>query len=564
MVPRPKVSIIIACKNNAAAAKACLQSVADQTYPNIELIVVDNFSTDGTRDIARKYTDKIYQLGPERSTQFNYGFTKSTGELIYRIGMEFVLEPDLVEKAVAKIHQGYDALAIHNRSIGDSIWAKVRYLERESYKNDNSIVAVRFMKREVFASVGGFDESLVAGEDFDLHNRIVAAGYKWDHLDATETHIGEPKTIKDVWDKFYYYGRTIRRYQTKSGARGKQQLGFFRPSFKKFQRDLIKTPKLFVAFWFYMVVKYAAGAAGVLRGAPSSLHTTTTTLTPKESSVNSAARPLVSVIVPTKNSAKFLGACLESIRSQTYPHIELIVVDNHSTDTTLAIAKRFTEHVFTHGPERSAQRNHGVNQAKGTYVTIIDSDMELTPKVIESCVEAAAANPKATGIIIPESSFGQGFWAQCKALERSYYVGNDNIEGARFVPKSVYEQAGGFDTTLIAGEDWDFSARVRQLGSIARTTAFIRHNEGHPKLITILKKRYYYAQHARAYLAKNPQSKMLSSVGPLARYALFFSRPVVLFRHPIVGLGLLFMKTAEYMAGAIGYLGSRGNISRPG
>ena len=67
-----------------------------------------------------------------------------------------------------------------------------------------------------------------------------------------------------------------------------------------------------------------------------------------------------------------------------------------------------------------------------------------------------------------------------------------------------------------------------------------------------------------AYLAKNPQSKMLSSVGPLARYVLFFSRPVVLFRRPIVGLGLLFMKTAEYMAGAIGYLGSRGSISRQG
>jgi glycosyltransferase involved in cell wall biosynthesis len=43
-------------------------------------------------------------------------------------------------------------------------------------------------------------------------------------------------------------------------------------------------------------------------------------------------QPLVSVIVPTKNSSQFLEACLQSIKEQTYPHIELIVVDNNSTD----------------------------------------------------------------------------------------------------------------------------------------------------------------------------------------------------------------------------------------
>lgn len=260
----PLISIIIACKNNSEYIEKCLESVKNQTYKNWELIIVDNYSTDGTFDIAKKYTNKVFQIGPERSTQFNFGFSKSSGELIYRIGAEFLLDSDVLEKCLKKIEKGYDALAIHNRSIGNSIWARVRYLERESYRNDKDIVAVRFMKREVFKNVGMFDETMVAGEDFDLHNRIVRAGYKWCHVDAVESHLGEPKNIKEVWNKFYYYGRTINNYKKKNPTISKKQLVFFRPSFKKINKELINSPYLFVCFYFYTFIKYLAGFLGTL------------------------------------------------------------------------------------------------------------------------------------------------------------------------------------------------------------------------------------------------------------------------------------------------------------
>ena len=271
MTKDPLVSVIIACKNTAEYFEECLKSIKSQTYNNIEIIVVDNYSTDGTYEIAQRYADRSFQKGPERSTQFNYGFSKSKGDYIYRIGPDYVLDKDLVKKCVDQMKKGFDALALHNRSKGESIWAKVRYLERESYRGDKSIVAVRFMKRKVFKSIGMFDETLVAGEDFDLHNRLVAAGYNWTHVNAVESHIGEPKNIIEVWNKFYYYGRTINRYREKNKSASKQQLVFFRPSFKKLQKDLVKQPKLFIAFWYYMIVKYLAGACGVLKGAPTDL-----------------------------------------------------------------------------------------------------------------------------------------------------------------------------------------------------------------------------------------------------------------------------------------------------
>src|SRR5579862_5683284 len=109
-------------------------------------------------------------------------------------------------------------------------------------------------------------------------------------------------------------------------------------------------------------------------------------------------KPLISVIVPTKNSSEFLEQCLSSIKKQTYPNIELIVVDNFSTDDTQKIARRFTKDVYEKGPERSAQRNFGVTQSHSEYVAIIDSDMELSPTVAEECIQLAQTDPAIVGI----------------------------------------------------------------------------------------------------------------------------------------------------------------------
>jgi glycosyltransferase involved in cell wall biosynthesis len=263
------------------------------------------------------------------------------------------------------------------------------------------------------------------------------------------------------------------------------------------------------------------------------------------------ANPLVSIIVPTRNSAEFLGACLKSIQNQTYKNIEIIVVDRDSTDGTKEIASRFTSHVLNYGPERSAQRNFGVVNATGEYVAIIDSDMELTPKVIEVCVSKMTKDLTVKGVIIPEESFGVGFWSDCKALERSFYVGNDDIEAARFFMRATYNQVGGFDESLVAGEDWDLSDRVKAIGHLARVDEFIRHNEGRILFMDSVKKKYYYTKYARAYIQKSAASTR--HAGPIHRYKLFLSRPAHLFRIPLLGLGVLIFKTAEYAAGALAY-----------
>jgi glycosyltransferase involved in cell wall biosynthesis len=264
--------------------------------------------------------------------------------------------------------------------------------------------------------------------------------------------------------------------------------------------------------------------------------------------------PFVSVIVTTRNNHDTLDACLASIKAQTYQSFELVVVDNASTDDTKDIARRYTAQVYNKGPERSAQRNYAVQKSKGSYLLIIDSDMELGPGVVQACVEALQAQPDAGGVIIPEESFGEGFWARCKQLERSYYVGQDSIEAARFFRRDIFDQVGGYSEEMTGGEDWDLSRRVAAVSKIVRIDDFIRHNEGRLYFGKTAGKMYYYAQHAAEYFAKNPTNSALTDQsGPLARYKLFLSRPGWLFRHPLVGGGMLLLKTAEYTAGGLGY-----------
>jgi glycosyltransferase involved in cell wall biosynthesis len=273
--------------------------------------------------------------------------------------------------------------------------------------------------------------------------------------------------------------------------------------------------------------------------------------------------PLISVIVTTYNNTTTLDACLASIVNQSYDNVELIVVDNGSTDNTKEIARTYTDSVYNVGPERSAQRNYGVNKAQGDYVMIIDSDMELTRDVVTACVEQITIHPEQKGLVVPEESFGKGFWAQCKRLERSFYVGVEWMEAARFFSRQTYLDLGGYNEQLISGEDWDLSQRVAKVAPLGRVTEYIRHNEGHLQLGRTLKKKYYYAQKFAEYLKANKATSAVGSqTGIFTRYGLFFSRPQHLFKRPGLGIGMLFMKTSEFAFGSIGYLMVRIKESR--
>lgn len=107
--------------------------------------------------------------------------------------------------------------------------------------------------------------------------------------------------------------------------------------------------------------------------------------------------PLVSIIIPTYNNADIICRAVESCVNQTYKNIEIIVIDDGSTDNTKEVLSRYFsderfKYIYQENQERSVARNHGLDIAKGEYIQLLDSDDEIYLEKIENQVNVFLGN----------------------------------------------------------------------------------------------------------------------------------------------------------------------------
>jgi GT2 family glycosyltransferase len=198
-----------------------------------------------------------------------------------------------------------------------------------------------------------------------------------------------------------------------------------------------------------------------------------------------------------------------------------------------------------------AQRNAGAAHATGDYIYYVDADMILPPSLIAECVDLLQDH-LADAVIVPERSFGIGYWARIKAFERSFYSGDDLVEAPRFVRADVWRSLGGLDISVGGNDDWDFHIRLRAGGyRVVRARQEVLHNEGRVTLRRLARKRYIYGRYSYAFLRKHGMSRALAHYNPLRRY---LSNKTRLATHPLDTVALAVMRTVEYGAGAAGML----------
>lgn len=250
----------------------------------------------------------------------------------------------------------------------------------------------------------------------------------------------------------------------------------------------------------------------------------------------------LSVIIATKNESHNLPRLLQSLKKQTFEDFETIVVDNFSTDRTTTIAKEFTSHVFSHGDERSAQRNFGAAKARGKYFLFLDADMELPQTIISEIVDGFK-NKKAVALIIPETVPGHTFFMKVKRLEKKLYENEPTIEAPRAFLEDAFRKIKGYTEDLIAGEDWDIGNRIKKIGSIKRINTPLFHHE--TSFLRELKHKMYYAKHIHEYKKKHPSAFKKQS--GYQRMQLFWKKRHLFLASPHVGISLVVLKSLEFL-----------------
>jgi glycosyltransferase involved in cell wall biosynthesis len=255
-----------------------------------------------------------------------------------------------------------------------------------------------------------------------------------------------------------------------------------------------------------------------------------------------ASSPEVSVVIPTRNSEETIGLCITSIQRQDIS-TRIIVVDNHSTDSTAEIARRLGAEVYVAGPERSSQRNLAASKTTSPWLLFVDSDMILDRTVASSCL-AACRSQNADAAVVPELATGTGFLARCRGLEKICYLGDSKVEAARFFRHDLFDELGGYDEKLYAGEDWDLALRASALGAqITRSDAFIVHWEGRISLRETYSTKKYYGRSLVDFKRKHVEAT--SSLSPWR--SAFLRNWKVLAAQPHFTLGLVVLKFVEYM-----------------
>ena len=178
---------------------------------------------------------------------------------------------------------------------------------------------------------------------------------------------------------------------------------------------------------------------------------------------------LVSVIMPCYNGERYLAAAIDSALGQTHPHVEVIVVDDGSTDGSPSVAKGYGDRIRWTQRDHSGisgARNHGIEQARGEFLAFLDADDLWSNDKLERQVSALEADPSLGMVIGDMEQFVSPELVGTIDQRVAFVEGTvaARMPGSVLIRRSEFDRVGGFSTDLASGEFMDWISRAGSLG----------------------------------------------------------------------------------------------------
>lgn len=418
------LSVVVCTRNRAAQLANCIRQILACTDKGFELIIVDNApDDDATRMVVAQFPQVRYVLEPRKGLDIarNTGAQAASGEIIAYTDDD-VLVP---ENWISKLREAFyhpQIMAVTGLVIPHVLKTKAQYIFERNWGFNKGYLPVLFdrkyflaklpygvpvwdigaganmaFRKAAFQLAGYFDERLDVGAsgcsgDSEMWYRILAEGWSCYYDPALYVFHEHRDTMESLSKQLFSYMRgqvsSLLVQHERYGHEGNLKRVFkYIPEYylkriwKLLTLQVRENPWLFwqeirgaYSGWRFFQVNKGRRQSDPL-------------LLPAQLGMPAAVKSdtLVSVIIPCYNQGRFLQAAIESVLKQTYQHVEVIVVDDGSTDDTAAVCVGFPQVRYVYLPNAgvSVARNIGVAHSKGDYLVFLDADDLLYENAIE-------------------------------------------------------------------------------------------------------------------------------------------------------------------------------------
>lgn len=507
-IPLPLVSVVIPTYNSAKFLIQALDSVLNQTYPNYEVIVIDDGSTDNTSKAIehwRSQINYIYQNNQGVAAARNRGIEAATGEFIAFLDADDLFLPDKLRQQVAvfeaqpevgMVVSGWRSLDRWGMTRDVELWHNLPQLDLHTWLYWKPVLpSATMVRRDWLQQAGSFPSATIPVEDVEYFLKLIVRGCKalWcpqigtvyrqiNSNSLSRNTLNRVKSLKLLHQRFFARAdlppeikleeNNVNYCNLVWSAWNLYQNGYGREMCDCLRQSLNYTVRSAGAIslnWLESFENYCSKA-----GVDLDTYKLTQTAGWQELIIDTlnTRKPQVSVIIPAYNSAKYLAEAIASVLEQTYTDYEIIVINDGSTDNTREAIEPFLDRIRYFEQENqgvSATRNRGIYLARGELIAFLDADDIFMPHKLEHQVAIFESQPE-IGIVNSGFQIITESGAELIDVERWHTIPDLTPEiwllhkpvlpSAMMFRRDWLIKVEGFDRRFFASEDVDLVLRM--------------------------------------------------------------------------------------------------------